>query len=63
MPEINDNDVVKHYINKARAGTYFGDIVMNFKAGHLTYIRRNNVITKDEAIQEITSEIIISRKK
>lgn len=66
MPEIKEDlDLVVYFVKNAQKEKYFGDISISFRAGQLTYFRKNYVRTKDELILEIndTGKVITNIKK
>ena len=46
--EINDTDMLLHVVGDAKKENYFGDIVVNFRAGEISYFRKNRVIQAEE---------------
>lgn len=56
MPEVKtDLEVITHFVKKAQEEKYFGDIVISFRSGELTYFRQNMVRTKSEVLVDLNN--------
>ncbi len=65
MPEVKDDlEIVCYFVRKAQSEKYFGDIVISFREGKLTYFRKNFVRTKDEVLEELNNpNVVLTNKK
>lgn len=64
MPEIKtDTELIMYFVTLAQKEKYYGDIVVSFRAGELTYFRKNFVRTKDEVLCEINTVKDLTNKK
>ncbi len=64
MPEIKtDSELIMHFVTLAQKDKYYGDIVISFRAGELTYFRKNFVRTKDEVLCEINTTKVLTKSK